>query len=92
MTPAVILAILQGLLGAAPEILALFQQATAGSQVSATQINSVLSKYGIDRAVFAAAIAQAEAAKGIGQNAGSAGATTGQLNNQGQPTQPKPLT
>lgn len=61
MTPGVILAILQGLLGAAPEILALFQQATAGTPVSATQVQSVLSQYGVDRAVFAAAIAQAEA-------------------------------
>jgi hypothetical protein len=56
-----ILAILQGVLGAAPELLALFQQATAGKAVTASTVASVLSQYGIDRAVFAAAIAKAEA-------------------------------
>lgn len=61
MTPAMIMAIIQGVLGAAPELLALYQQATAGKTVSATQVSSVLSQYGIDRAVFAAAIAKAEA-------------------------------
>lgn len=88
MTPAMILAILQGLLGAAPALLALFQQASSGGAVSATQVNQVLSQYGIDRAVFAAAIAQAEANKGIGQVSGSAPVTTGQLNNQQQPPKP----
>lgn len=62
-----ILAILQGLLGAAPSILALFNQASAGSPVSVSQVSAVLSQYGIDRAVFAAAIAKAEADAGSGQ-------------------------
>lgn len=61
MTPAMILAILEGVLGAAPQLLALFQQATAGKPVAASTVAQVLSQYGIDRAVFAAAIAQAEA-------------------------------
>jgi hypothetical protein len=72
MTPAMILAILEGVLGAAPQLLALFQQATAGKAVSATQVSQVLTAYGIDRAVFAAAIAKAEADAGMGQVSGSA--------------------
>ena len=63
MTPAAILEILTGLLSAAPQLLALFQQATAGQAVTQTQVNQVLSTYGIDRAVFAAAIAQSQAAQ-----------------------------
>ena len=65
MTPAAILAILEGLLGAAPSILALFQQATSGKPVSSDQVSAVLSQYGVDRAVFAAAIAKAEAAQAL---------------------------
>jgi hypothetical protein len=61
MTPAMILAILEGVLGAAPELLALFNLATAGKPVSATDVSTVLSQYGLDRAVFAAAIAKAAA-------------------------------
>ncbi len=61
MTPAMILAILEGVLGAAPQLLALFQQATSGTPVSATQVAAILSQYGIDRAVFAASIAKTEA-------------------------------
>jgi hypothetical protein len=72
MTPAMILAILQGVLGAAPELLALFQQATAGKAVTSSQVSAVLSQYGIDRAVFAAAIAQADANAGIVQPAAPA--------------------
>lgn len=64
MTPAMILAILQGVLGAAPQLLALFSQATAGTPVSHSDVAAVLSQYGLDRAVFAAAIAKAEAAQG----------------------------
>jgi hypothetical protein len=61
MSPAMILAILQGVLGAAPQLLALFNQATSGQPVSSTDVAAVLSQYGIDRAVFAAAIDKAEA-------------------------------
>lgn len=65
MTPAMILALIEGLLGAAPQLLALFTRATAGTPVSVADVSSILSQYGIDRAVFAAAIAKAEAAAGI---------------------------
>jgi hypothetical protein len=66
VSPALLLALLQGLLGAAPQILALFQTATAGKPVTMDQVSTVLNQYGIDRAVLAAQIAQAEAAAGIG--------------------------
>lgn len=62
MTPIAILALLEGLLGAAPQVLALYNQATSGKPVSADQVSAVLTQYGVDRAVFAAAIAKAEAA------------------------------
>lgn len=65
MSPALLLALLQGLLGAAPQILSLFQSATSGKPVSMDQVATVLNQYGIDRAVLAAQIAQAEAAAGI---------------------------
>jgi len=61
MTPAMILAILEGVLGAAPQLLALWQQATAGKPVSAADVSSVLSQYGVDRQVFLLAIQKAEA-------------------------------
>jgi len=71
MSAEMILVLLQGVLGAAPQLLALFTQAKAGQAVSTTQVAQVLSQYGIDRAVFAAAIAKAEAAAGMGQTATS---------------------
>ena len=61
MTPAAILALLEGVLGAAPALLSLYQQAVGGKAVTQSQVSQVLSTYGVDRAVFAAAIAQAEA-------------------------------
>jgi hypothetical protein len=67
MTAAMILEILTGVLGAAPQLLALFQQATSGKPVAATDVSAILSAYNIDRAVFAAAIATAQANSGIVQ-------------------------
>jgi hypothetical protein len=61
MTPALILELLEGLLQAAPEILALFNQASSGVAVSQGDVSAIMSKYAIDRAVFAAAIAASEA-------------------------------
>lgn len=73
MSAELILALLNGVLGAAPELLALFQKANTGGTVAATDVTAVLSKYGIDRAVFAAAIAAAEAhATATGAAVGSA--------------------
>lgn len=69
MSPVLLLALLQGLLGAAPQILALFNQATSGKPVTMDQVATVLNQYGIDRAVLAAQIAQAEAVAGIPQPA-----------------------
>jgi len=66
VSPALLLALLQGLLGAAPQILALFNQATAGKPVPIDAVATILNQYGIDRAVLAAQIAQLEAAAGIG--------------------------
>lgn len=74
MSPALILALLNGLLGAAPQILALFTQATSGKAVSMNDIAAVLNQYGIDRAVLAAQISQLEAAQGIGQTPATTGA------------------
>ena len=65
MDPLTILALLNGVLGAAPQLLALFNRATSGTPVSATDVHAVLTQYGIDRAVFAAAIANAEAVSGV---------------------------
>jgi hypothetical protein len=66
MTPAMILALLEGVLGAAPQLLALFNRATTtGQPVPASDVAAILTQYGIDRAVFAGAIATAEAAQGI---------------------------
>jgi hypothetical protein len=67
VSPALLLALLQGLLGAAPQILALFNQASAGKPVTMDTVATVLNQYGIDRAVLAAQIAQLEAAAGIAQ-------------------------
>jgi hypothetical protein len=66
MDPLTILALLNGILGAAPQLLALFNRATSGTPVSNTEVQAVLSQYGIDRAVFAAAIAKAEADASVG--------------------------
>lgn len=63
MTAEMIFAILQGVLGAAPELLSLFTQAQSGTPVTASQVSTVLTQYGIDRAVFAAAIATANASQ-----------------------------
>lgn len=60
MDPLTILALLNGILGAAPQLLALFQRAQSGTPVSTADVHAVLTQYGIDRAVFAAAIAKAE--------------------------------
>lgn len=63
MTPAMILAILQGVLGAAPQLLALFQRAQSGQAVSAADVQAVLAQYQLDRDALVAAIAAAEKPK-----------------------------
>jgi len=81
VSPALLLALLQGLMGAAPQILALFTQATAGKPVSMDAVATVLNQYGIDRAVLAAQIAQLEAAANIGPSTGgvATGGTAGKV-------------
>lgn len=62
MTPAAILEILMGVLGAAPQLLALFQQATAGKPVAAADVQAILVQYGLDRLALVDAIAKADPA------------------------------
>lgn len=47
MNPATILTLLSGLLQAGPEIMALFQKASSGTPVSATDVQAVLTQYGL---------------------------------------------
>jgi hypothetical protein len=61
MSATLILTILQALLGAAPQILALFQQASSGTPVTEAQVDAVLTQYGVDRAALIAAIGAASA-------------------------------
>ncbi len=61
MSPAIILAILQSVLGAAPQLLELFSRAKSGIPVSESEVKAVLSQFDIDNAAFSAAIAKAEA-------------------------------
>jgi hypothetical protein len=57
------LAILQALMSAAPAVLSLIQTAeAAGGTVSEADIQAILTQYGVDRVVFASAIAAAKAA------------------------------
>ncbi len=62
MNAAQILQILLAVMGAAPKLLELYQQAVSGTAVSAADIDAALESYGGNRAVFAAKIAAAEAA------------------------------
>jgi hypothetical protein len=63
MTITAALAILQALMSTAPELLSLIQSAQAsGSAVSEADIQAILTKYGVDRIVFASAIAASKAA------------------------------
>lgn len=57
MNPLVILQILEGLLSAAPQVLALFQRAQNGEVISATEVQSVLAQYSLDHALVAADVA-----------------------------------
>jgi hypothetical protein len=64
MSAEVIAAILNALAAAIPEVMTLFTQASSGTAVSATQVQAIITKYGVDQAVFTAAIAAAKA-KGL---------------------------
>jgi hypothetical protein len=58
-----VLQLLLGLLAAAPEVVnAITAASGTGGVVPAATITGIFSKYGLDRAVFAAAIASAQAA------------------------------
>lgn len=72
MTAEMILAIIQGVAGALPQLIDLFNTVKSGGTASASQVQAILNQYGIDRAVFAAAIAKSEEA------AASVGAAKGQ--------------
>jgi hypothetical protein len=60
MSAVAIAQILATLVGAIPELTALFTQASNGATVTEAQVDAVLSKYAIDRAALLAAIAQAD--------------------------------
>lgn len=62
MTPQEIELILVALTQAIPAVAALFTKATSGGTVTGTDLQAALSKYGVDQAVFTAAIAAAKAA------------------------------
>lgn len=62
MTAAAIIALITGLSSAVPELLALYTRVSAGGTATAADVQAILSKYGVDRAVFVAAIAASEAA------------------------------
>ena len=61
MTAEMIATILAGLASAIPELAALFTKATSGGVVTGADVQAVISKYGVDQAVFTAAIAAAKA-------------------------------
>lgn len=56
-----ILQLALGLAQAVPQIMGLFQKAQAGGTVTQADIDATLQQYGVDRAVFAASIAAADA-------------------------------
>lgn len=62
MSAAMIEQLLLGLLQAAPQFLQMLSTLRSGGTVSATDVNAIITKYGIDRAVFVAHIAAADAA------------------------------
>jgi hypothetical protein len=62
MSPEDILAVLSSLLGAAPQILTLFQQAQTGTTVTPDQVNAALSQYATDRVTVLAQIAAEKSA------------------------------
>jgi hypothetical protein len=64
MTAAEIAAILEGLAQALPELIDLFTKAVSGTSVSGTDVQAIITKFGVDQAVFSAAIAAAKA-KGL---------------------------
>lgn len=62
MSAAAIIALITGLTGAIPELVTLIASLQNSSPASAADVLAILQKYGVDRAVFAANIAAAEAA------------------------------
>lgn len=62
MNAAAIIALVTGLSSAVPELLALYTKIGATGTATAADVSAILSKYGVDRAVFVAAIAASEAA------------------------------
>lgn len=62
MSPEMIAAILQALLGAAPQVFQLFQDAKAGKPVSADDVSAVLSQYNTDEVAVLAQIAAEKSA------------------------------
>ena len=62
MSALAILTLIQSLAGAIPELSALIQGISGAGNATPASVLAILQKYGIDRAVFAANIAVAEAA------------------------------
>lgn len=59
MTPAAILAIIEGLTQAVPAVLALFQKASSGQPVTAADVQAALTQYGVAHTQLDADIAAA---------------------------------
>lgn len=57
MNPLVIAQILEGLLGAAPQVFALFQRAKTGEVIAPADVQAVLTQYNLDHALLAADVA-----------------------------------
>lgn len=60
MDPVQILAVLNAAINVAPKLMDLYQKATSGTKVSATDVQAALSQYGVDRAVLEVSIARAQ--------------------------------
>lgn len=57
MTSLEIAQILEGLLGAAPQVFALFQRASSGQPVTKDEVAAALTQYNLDHAILAADVA-----------------------------------
>lgn len=57
MNPVLIAQVLEGLLAAAPQVLALYQRATSGEVIPAADVQAVLTQYNLDHATLAALVA-----------------------------------
>jgi len=62
MTALMIEQLIMGMLQSLPQFMSMYATLKSGGTVSATDVNAIITKYGIDRAVFVAHIAAMDAA------------------------------